>query len=138
MFVLPNLIFFFIANTVEFSDIVPLYVVAASQKITYISKCFTPSDCNQTVISPDAGVVVTEGDSVTIRCETHCVLSNNVTLYKDTSPPEVVAEFNVSGEAMVTLNREDNGVRFYCDVPQEPNARSNDTSFNIQCTYINK
>ena len=92
-------------------------------------------DCYQTVISPDAGVVVTQGNSVTIRCETQCFRTNNVTLYKDVTPPEVVAEFRVSGEATVTLYREDNGVKFYCDVALEPNARSNDTSFNVQCTY---
>ena len=105
--------------------------------MTSVDSCLS-SDCNQTLISPDAGKVVNGAGSVTIRCETQCFRPQHVTLYKDATPPEVVAEFNVSGEAMVTLNREDNGVRFYCDVPQEPNARSNDTSFNIQCTYINK
>ena len=93
-------------------------------------------DCNQTVISPNAGVIVTEGDSVTIGCETHCVLpNNNVTLYKDTTPPEVVAEVRVSGEAMVTLNREDNGVEFYCVVSVQTNSRSSGTSFSVQCTF---
>ena len=80
-------------------------------------------------------VVVTEGDSVTIRCETRSVLSNNMILYKNTVPPEIVANIHVSGEATVTLNREDNGVQFYCDVPLEPNARSNETSFSVQCAY---
>ena len=93
------------------------------------------SDCNQTVISPDAGVAVTEGDNVTIRCETSCMRPNNVTLYKDVTPPEILAEFHVSGEAIVTLNREDNGVEFYCVVSVQTNSRSSGTSFSVQCTF---
>ena len=87
------------------------------------------------MISPDAGVIVAEGNSVTIRCDTQCMYSNNVTLYKDTTPPEVVAEFTISGEATLMLYREDNGVEFYCAVSLHPNATSNETSFNVQCAY---
>ena len=59
-------------------------------------------------------------------------------LYKNTVPPEIVANIHVSGEATVTLNRDNGDTKFYCDVPLQPNARSNDTSFNIYCTYFQK
>ena len=83
--------------------------------------------------SPSSAVLV--GQIVSITCSAVCIPVQTLILYK--SPSGDVTEVAVlanQGTHGVNLDKEDNGVNFYCDVQGwSSDVRSNAFSFNVQC-----
>ena len=90
---------------------------------------FFITECSPIAISPAPGVTMNAADSVTISCDVTCSVPQSVTLYKNSDSVETVAIATGSFSFSVTLNKEDNGVIFYCDIDGWQNVRSSETSF---------
>ena len=97
------------------------------------------TDCDGVRIESDFVSAHKESSNVTIQCISTCNYQPSVTLYKfeKGQPTPVQTQEAIRMSAVVTLTRDDNGVRFYCQLNNWTQLASEDKSFNVTCKLKN-
>ena len=97
------------------------------------------SVCNKTRIDPasDFAVRFTTDlpSNLFFRCYSDCRDEPWITLYRNTTPPEMVQPPMMNREPIFSLvyERSDNGFGFYCDLRDQPAARSDVIALTVSC-----